>query len=89
MVTFASAGPFAAPSSGTRTRSTPSPAPCGSFIAVDAVLVDALAAPPLSFVSSLPMPIPPPSTTTNRAKTVPLFMTNLRFDSLHDRAKSP
>ena len=79
-VTFASAGPFAAPSSGTRTRSTPSPAPCGSFIAIDDFAVAALAPPPLPFVSILPMPIPPPSTTTNRAKTVPLFMTiSVRF----------
>ena len=52
IVTFAFAGPFIGPSSGTRTRSTPSPA-VGAPGAAAAALVDE---PLLSRVASLPRP---------------------------------
>ena len=58
MFTFASAGPFDAPSSGTRTRSTPSPMPMAFLLsAADGFATDAVAVlPPPPSLPRVPAP---------------------------------
>ena len=83
MVTLAHRpGPSTGPSSGTRTRSTPSLGPWVVGIAAAAPAEFELS---LSRVARRPRPYPPPSTTSNNANTVPLFM----ISSIYEKTKTP
>ena len=84
MVTLASAGPFMGPCSATRMRSMPSLGPWVVGIAAAALGEFEVS---LSRVARRPRPYPPPSTTSNNANTVPLFMISSIYEKRQNAAR--